>query len=302
MSRAGGLSWQVTEMFDNAGMLDIGRSSDHKTKTEYRQELMADNVKGAHHLSQRTPVTNSATWDKIKGNIIELGKYQRATGAGNRLSEVTDGTIRGFLASKQGSVSESTLNGIRYSLNKMGACLGEERSASIFKVTQEFKGCGVEKPQEKIRFDNPQAVIDRISDPRCQEIAQLQLDTGLRVNDARYIRLNGDGHSIEVHSKAGRVVKEFEVGAQHYQKLQEFSGGKMQFSLSTINHYRYELKKAAKAVGEKMSRTHSFRHNFANKLYHDLRSEGYGHNEARAIVSETLFHERLDIVDRYIDN
>ena len=51
-----------------------------------------------------------------------------------------------------------------------------------------------------------------------------------------------------------------------------------------------------------MSRTHSFRHNFANKLYHDLRNEGYGHNEARAIVSETLFHERLDIVDRYIDN
>ena len=109
MSRAGGLSWQVTDMFESAGMLDIGRSSDHKTKTEYRQELMADNVKGAHGLSQRTPVTNSATWDKIKGNLQELGKYQRATGAGNRLSEVTDGTIRGFLASKQGVVDRKSV-------------------------------------------------------------------------------------------------------------------------------------------------------------------------------------------------
>ncbi len=53
MSRAGGLSWQVTEMFDHAGMLDIGRSDGHKTKTEYRQELMADNVKGAHGLSHK---------------------------------------------------------------------------------------------------------------------------------------------------------------------------------------------------------------------------------------------------------
>lgn len=305
MSRsAGGVSKQVLDIFQDANMLDIGRHDGHHTKTEYREMARAEGITDRHLIAQKTPITNSGTWTKVRDIVQDLGHYQRASGAGNQMRQITPETIRGFIASRiADGVSDSYVKSIRMACNKFAACLGDaEKSAKIFEVTKEFAGAGVNKELDQIRFNDPQAVIDKISDPKCQIIAEIQLSTGLRVNDARYIRLNPDGHSIEVHSKAGRVVPQQEIGADLWQKVASYvEDGKNTVSLATYDHYRYEVGKAARAAGETVARTHSFRHNYAYNLNNDLQAAGAGKYSAQAQVSKALYHERLDITTRYID-
>lgn len=304
MSRKGeGVSKQVTNIFQEADMLDIGSHAGHRTKTEYRDMAREEGHNGSHGLSQQVPVTNSNTWSTVKGYTVELGHFQRAHGGGTNLRRVTPEMVRDYIQSKvDAGLSVSTIDNVRFAITKFSACV-PKISEKIFEVTQEFKGAGKVLEVGQIRFNDPEKVIANIQDPRCQAIAQLQLSTGLRVQDACRIRLNGDGHTIDVHSKAGHRFKNFDIGKENYERIAQFAPeGKTEFSLSKVGHYRYELQKACAAAGEKMSRTHSFRHNYAYNLYSELRAKGYGHNAARAEVSKALFHERLEVVDRYINS
>ena len=316
MSRKGeGVSLQVSNIFREAGMLDIGRHDGHHTKTEYRDMAREQGASGSHELAQAVPVTNSKTWESIKVWCSDLGHFCRSNDWGNNLRQLQPEAVRQYIAAKvdgtwtRGNgqaegLTVGSINDIRAACNKLAACIEQHQpgiAAKIYEVTQEFKGAGAVPEEQQIRFNDPRNVIEHIADPACKAVATLQLECGLRVHDACRMRLNADGHTIEVHAKAGHHFDQYNIGRERYQMVQQFANGRSEFSLTKISHYRYELSKACKAAGETMRRTHSFRHNYAYSRYHELRAEGYSHNEARAIVSQELFHARLDIVDRYID-
>ena len=74
MSRsAGGVSKQVLDIFQDAGMLDIGRHDGHHTKTEYREMARAEGITDRHLIAQRTPITNSGTWVKVRNIVAGIG-------------------------------------------------------------------------------------------------------------------------------------------------------------------------------------------------------------------------------------
>ena len=316
MSRKGeGVSLQVSNIFREANMLDIGNHAGHKTKTEYRDMAREQGASGSHELAQNVPVTNSNTWENnTKVWCIDLAHYCRANNWGNDLRQIQPEAVRQYLCAKidgtwtRGNslgtgLTVGSINDIRAACNKLAACIEQHQpgiAAKIYEVTQEFRGAGAVPEAQQIRFNDPRQVIANIQDPACKAVATLQLECGLRVHDACRMRLNGDGHSIEVHAKAGHHFDRYDIGRERYEMVKQFANGRSEFSLTKISHYRYELSKACQAAGETMRRTHSFRHNYAYGRYHELRAEGYSHNEARAIVSQELFHARLDIVDRYI--
>ena len=319
MSRHGeGVSLQVSNIFREANMLDIGNHAGHKTKTEYRDMAREQGASGSHELAQNVPVTNSNSWEKsIKMWCSDLGHFCRANNWGNNLRQLQPEAVRQYIAAKvdgtwtRGNglaegLTVGSVNDIRAAINKLGACLERYQpgiAAKIYEVTQEFKGAGAVPEAQQIRFDDPRQVIANVQDPACKAVATLQLECGLRVHDACRMRLNGDGHTIEVHAKAGHHYERYDIGRERYQMVAQFAPeGRSEFSLTRISHYRYELSKACQAAGETMRRTHSFRHNYAYSRYHELRDEGCGHNEARAIVSRELFHELLSVVDAYIEN
>lgn len=69
--------------------------------------------------------------------------------------------------------------------------------------------------------------------------------------------------------------------------------------------YEYQIKEAAAANGErldngKVKNSHSFRHSFGHDMYNGLIKSGVSKAEAKAEVSEALFHHRADITDLYI--
>ena len=316
MSRKGeGVSLQVSNIFREAGMLDIGRHDGHHTKTEYRDMAREQGASGSHELAQAVPVTNSKTWESIKVWCSDLGHFCRSNDWGNNLRQLQPEAVRQYIAAKvdgtwtRGNgqaegLTVGSINDIRAACNKLAACIEQHQpgiAAKIYEVTQEFKGAGAVPEEQQIRFNDPRNVIEHIADPACKAVATLQLECGLRVHDACRMRLNADGHTIEVHAKAGHHFDRYDIGRERYEMVKQFANGRSEFSLTKISHYRYELSKACQAAGETMRRTHSFRHNYAYSRYHELRDEGFTHNEARAIVSQELFHARLDIVDRYID-
>ena len=317
MSRKGeGVSLQVSNIFREAGMLDIGRHDGHHTKTEYRDMAREQGASGSHELAQAVPITNSSTWENnTKVWCKDLAHYCRANNWGNDLRQLQPEAVRQYLCAKidgtwtRGNgqaegLTVGSINDIRAACNKLAACIEQHQpgiAAKIYEVTQEFRGAGAVPEAQQIRFNDPRQVIANIQDPACKAVATLQLECGLRVHDACRMRLNGDGHTIEVHAKAGHHYERYDIGRERYEMVKQFANGRSEFSLTKISHYRYELSKACQAAGETMRRTHSFRHNYAYSRYHELRDEGFTHNEARAIVSQELFHARLDIVDRYID-
>ena len=90
MSRsAGGVSKQVLDIFQDANMLDIGKHDGHHTKTEYREMARAEGITDRHLIAQKTPITNSGTWTKIRDIVQDLGHYQRASGAANNARDNT---------------------------------------------------------------------------------------------------------------------------------------------------------------------------------------------------------------------
>ena len=130
--------------------------------------------------------------------------------------------------------------------------------------------------QECRAFNNPQAVVDAIQDPRAHLAASLQLETGLRVHDVTYIRLNAD-NTLEVNSKAGYRVANFPIPANLAAELREFGApnmkadGSTQFNLISYNGYRNELKSATESCGERYTGTHALRASFAVAFYNSLR-------------------------------
>lgn len=317
MSRKGeGVSLQVSNIFREAGMLDIGNHAGHRTKTEYRDMAREQGASGSHELAQAVPITNSSTWENnTKVWCKDLAHYCRANNWGNDLRQIQPEAVRQYIAAKvdgtwtRGNgqaegLTVGSINDIRAACNKLAACIEQHQpgiSEKIYEVTQEFRGAGAVPEAQQIRFNDPRNVIEHIADPACKAVATLQLECGLRVHDACRMRLNADGHTIEVHAKAGHHFDRYDIGRERYEMVKQFANGRSEFSLTKISHYRYELSKACKLAGETMQRTHSLRHNYAYSRYHELRDEGFTHNEARAIVSQELFHARLDIVDRYID-
>lgn len=155
-------------------------------------------------------------------------------------------------------------------------------------------------PQVTRAYNNPQAVIAEIASDRARFIASMQDGLGLRVDNARCFNLNANG-TISFFSKGHMPHNNYEIPKDLYQKAVELNGGNIgKCEIMPYRTYLYHLEAACKRVGESYSGSHSFRHGFAKRLYNELLSEGKTEKQAKAEVSEALFHRRLDIVNCYL--
>ena len=152
------------------------------------------------------------------------------------------------------------------------------------------------------RYDNPAAVISNLSG-RSRLVAEIQYKTGLRVDNARSFTILGD-NKIGFYSKGhmDHFSKPFALPADLYARALEFNGGKEgRCELVPYRTYLHHLETACGKAGERYSGSHSFRHSYAYERYNTLRAEGKNDVRARAAVSQELFHQRIDVVNVYID-
>lgn len=300
---------EINEILKESGFVHIGgEKQGEKTKSEYREMAKANGAKNSHEIAAQTPITKRETLDRYKETYQQFSSYGRSHGYGHDLKQFPPQVVTEFLSDKiNGGANFETIKVDCTALNKLdnilnavdgGARDWSKEIAEMRAISRETcpKTSGTAGAPR--RFENPQAVIDNLSG-KAKLVAEIQLTTGLRVRDALTIRLNDD-NTLNIVSKGGFRVPHFEIKPEHAAQLRELAQGRQVFTVMPYRQYLSELKTACTAANEKYSGSHSFRHSFARNLFESEIAKGKSQTAAKAVVSEALFHRRLEIVERYI--
>ncbi len=299
---------EINEVLEESGFIHIGgEKAGELTKSQYKELAKANGARNSHEIASQTPITSSSTLNRYREVYCDYARFGRAHGYGHNIKQYPPQVATEYLSDKinQGASWEdvktecSAINKLDDILN---ACDGGSRDWS--KEVAEMRDaarecCDKEKGKSPRAFQNPQAVIDNIASPEAKLVAEIQLTYGLRVHDASTIRLNND-NSLFIVSKNGYRVPHFEISPQIASQLRDLAAGRAVFTVMPYTSYLRELKAACSAAGEHYTGSHAFRHNFARDVYAEELSKGKSPTAAKAVVSEKLFHHRLEIVERYL--
>lgn len=317
MSKFASPGAQISALERESGYLHI---DDGHHKAEDRQRLIDDGMTNRHEQGKAMGIYERATLVKYNNIYKQYLRAERAEGRPMDLKATTAAKVDAWLTSKwEGGCSPSTMRGYCEAMAKLEGMLetvlsknGQtwQHTESMNNVLAEHRAeanaatlpIGERQPRA---FEDPQAVVAAISDPRAQLAAELQLATGLRVHDVTYVRVNADG-SLDINSKAGYRDPQFAVPSRLVAELREFGKGNMlpdgstTYNLISYKQYSGALKAAAESCGERYTGTHALRHNYAQASYTEHRTNGMTDLQARSAVAEELFHHRTCVTYNYI--
>ena len=315
MSKAGSPSSQIRGLEMESGYLHI---NDGSHKEDARQELKDGGLTDFHEVSKHVGFYESKTLEKYNGIYKQYLRFEKAEGRPCDIRAFTADKADAFLQAKwDEGRSSSTMLGYCKAFAKLEGMLetvskdwGEQHTAKMDDTLKEWRAEAndAQRPvneQECRAFSDAHAVVDAVQDPRAHLAASLQLETGLRVHDVTYVRLNADD-TLNVNSKAGFRVENFKIPSNLAAELRQFGAANMQadgstkFNLISYNDYRNELKAAVEKCGERWSGTHALRASFAVNLYNQLRAGGKTDMQARTELAEALFHGRISVTYYYV--
>lgn len=303
MSKSPG-GW-ISDIMRRSEMNEIGSGITRSAET---RAAIEHGAAGRHEIAAVTGIHSSLTLDRYKSVWRDYISYCRAEGYGKDPRTYGPVTVTDYMQHRiDAGCSANTLQSIGSALGKWAAACdrayGGDRFASWAKPIAEARSIGRQicprLDQETRAFTNPWNVIAAMSDPRARLAAEIQLTTGLRSMNVTRLQLNNDG-SLYVRSKAGFTVPNFKIPAKISAELRELADSSGRVNLISYKPYIAAIQAACAAVGERYSGSHSFRHNYAQSRYAELRGQGMSVDRAKLVVSEELFHHRLDIIDKYL--
>ena len=307
----GSVKWQVNTILNE--IREIG-SSRHEAK----QQTTYNNP---HELAQQTGIHSYKTLDTYRGVAKDLLQYAKDNGFTKDIEKLTCDAVKSFLDNKlEQGISYNTLKTYMAAIGKLEVALQAHNgstydlSQAAAEVLQQAREGDMGPKEQHRAFQDPQAVIQNISNPEYRTIAQFQLASGLRLSELNHIRpdqLQERDSRMFVSVEQGKGGKDRIVEVKDRQAFQAFKSlveskqqtqgrykGKFVFSKSG---YRASVASAAKRAGETERGTHSFRWNYAQKEYIDKQiSLGKPESQAKLEVSHELGHNRESITDHYL--
>jgi len=331
------ISAQFRADFWDSGLVYGTRSQqeDGQTKFEIKQDLREQGITSFHEVAQHAPIKESTAKGYIS-SLKEMGNYLKSNGL--CLDEqdrfdvklVTADHVYSWLSNKveenleKAAIGEKMNQGadridnIVSACNKWAAAADRTRNAclvpSVERATAEFRENVLpDMPQSQARiraYENPEAVIKELANgtgnqelnARAQLVAEIQLRTGLRVDNARRFELKPNGR-IAITSKGGMQHPSYQLPQDLYARALSFNGGILgHCKLIAYKTYLDKLSGACKRIGVDYSKhaSHGFRHAYAKSRYKELLGNGMSDARAKATVSQELFHRRLDVVEIYL--
>jgi len=307
----GSVKWQVNTILNT--IKAIGQS-----RHEAKQQAQYSNP---HELAKQTGIHSYKTLDTYRNVAQNLLEYAKTELGIKDIEKLNGEAVRSFLESKiQEGISYNTLKTYTAAITKLETALERyngnsyDLSKSAQEVLQQAREAGMKAPEQHRAFQNPQAVINNISNQEYKTIAQFQLASGLRLHELNHIRpdqfVEKDGKMF-VSVEQGKGGKDRLVEVKDRQAWQEYKSlveskantegkyaGKFVFSSSG---YRAAVSRAAAAAGEKERGTHSFRWNYAQSQYIERQiADNKPENQAKVEVSRELGHNRASITDHYL--
>lgn len=315
MGKTASPSAQINALEKESGYIHI---NDGTHKADVQQELRDGGMTDFHEISKHVGFHESGTLTKYNNIFKQYLKFERAEGRPMDIRAFTADKADAFLQYKfdEGRSPSTMLSyckaftKLEGMLEKVDKMWTEHHSGKVDDMLKNWRteindAARSLDEKESRAYNDASAVVAAVEDPRAQVAASLQLETGLRVHDVTFVRLNAD-NTLNVNSKAGYRVANFPIPERLANALREFGAANMQadgstkFNLISYDKYRTELKAAVEKCGESWTGTHALRASFANILYNELRAKGYSDFQARQELAGRLFHGRISVTYFYV--
>jgi integrase len=296
---------------------------------EAREELAKQGLSAtSDKLGARTAIYSYGTAEKYKDTWHSLAEFAKQEFGLRDITKLEASHIQAYLENKIAEgVKYSTFQRECAALAKFEQALtrfAQSDAAEKYKVSNtefNFKEA-IESAREVAKetldrdirdrgFENPKEVISNLAREESKIAASVQYEGGARISEACYIKENQlkgivtdkvtgqEVGKIHLDNTKGGKPRDIYVSKETYQKLENYikENGEFRISKNTYSHY---INNAAKAAGEKVHDTHSFRYNFAQERYNQYLESGYTHEQALQSVSWEMGHERADITLHYL--
>jgi integrase len=323
----GSINHQVNLVFTKSGIFQPGQSK-HQAKQEARAELAKQGLSAtSDKLAERTAIYSYETASKYKDTWHSLCNYAKQEFGVKDITKLESHHIQAYLESRISdnikyssfqrecaalSKFEQTLNKFAQEHgDKYGAYKTEFNFRDTINSVREVAKETLSRDIKDRGFENAREVINNISRPESKIAASVQYEGGARISEACYIKENQlKGYVIDkvtgeekgvIHldNTKGGKERDIFVSKDTYQKLEQYINQHGEFKLSK-NTYSHDVNNAAKAAGEKVHDTHSFRYNFAQERYNQYLENNYTHEQTLQSVSWEMGHERADITLHYL--
>lgn len=154
-------------------------------------------------------------------------------------------------------------------------------------------------------YNNPNALISNLAGKEFVA-AKLQLDYGLRITEATFIKENQlDGNTLTFQGKGGYTLQK-ELSSEIANQIRSYMENGV-FKVDQ-NHFRESLKDACRIEGENYTGAHGLRYNFAQNTFIERFENNLSNGmdveeaekEALKYTSEEMGHHREEITRHYL--
>ena len=255
--------------------------------------------------------------DEIRRTATNLGNFAKIIFEINDMQQITDDIIISYFASKiDDECTYNTISTYISHIEKVYIALSEmeikiEKHNKLFtrkslvEARKNAKKFAIKKDKRNRAYINPKKIISLL--PReCSLIAKLQLQYGLRIEEAskiKYSQINKSEKSLTYKGKGGYIMTK-KLDIQILLELincikNSVNNGKEGFIMS-YNNYAEQFKKAVEICGEEWNSTHGLRYNYAQNRFKFYLESNKTNDEALRLTSEDLGHHRKEITGRYL--
>ena len=272
------------------------------------------NIKGenGHSVSN---LIHSSNYDKaVKNTVTSLAKFAKENSIKD-MEKINNSIIEKFInekiekaiINKSISVTLSHLNKIQHALmqtfkertGKQNTLLFDQKKIKELRNKCNKNAKKTDKNQIK-SYANPNVFISKIAKRSSLQV-QLMADTGIRVNDAIYIKKEQllQNNSIRFRSKGGKIFVK-KIDSILYNKIRNAVESNT-YNISYRTYYR-DMKKVAIENNIKWAGTHGLRHAWSKKDFSNNLKNGLSNEKSLLKTSQEMAHNRGEITKLYIQS
>jgi integrase len=307
----GGIDSQVTHIFNDSGILEIGKS-----KHQAKELARANEAKTWHEVGKYLGIYSYGTADTYKDVWHEFARFAKSELRLKDMEKTGSEHVGAFLFQKiEDGIARSTYQKISAAMEKFEMALNRYSQkfgkGNLYDFDKTIRAASKEAQAELEKggtpraYEKPTEVINRLERDSHQLVASIQHQGGARISEATWIKEHqlkgveeGRGVIFLDFTKGGKE-REMRIDPETYNQLEKAISDMYEFKVDK-GGYRVALRIASEATGQKYQGSHGLRWSFAQERMETLQVNGRTYEEALVMVSNEMGHNRADITNHYL--
>jgi len=315
MALRGSFAQQSWALMTRGGMLEVGTSKGVE-REETKAKLSAEGRAATSQAIAVSTVLHSPDTAKDYASTWKLlGEYAKETFGIKSLEKITGEHVAAYLDFKhECGQAKNTLESKASHIGKLAAALERwngKNYDTIREGVEVMRPTIAEAPEKALAdraYADPKALVAMLPVGNIWLAGKILQESGVRITEGTRIaasQLRGVSTDRHTGKEVGRyeyIGKGGKVGmatmsVETYRELEKAIAEKGTFEVRQ-DSFRDALKKIAGAEYNNRS-VHGIRYNYAQARLHELQAHGMSRDQAKAVVSKEMNHERPEITELY---